>query len=444
MAPLAWTFIDLFGGIGGFHLALEGFEDMEGLGGRCVLASEVDAACQKVYEQNFDLLPEGDIRALTEGDIERAIPDHDVLCAGFPCQPFSKSGFQRGMAETRGTLFYEILRILDAKRPRFAILENVRNLAGPRQRDTWDTIIESLWQLGYRVSSDPVVFSPHLLPDEGSAGPGRPQVRDRVFILAERIGQGLDCDDYDTEPLVAKTAADGWDPVDWRIEDWLDPEDSIDHPEAYALRPDERRWIDAWQDFVRSIDDDDLPGFPIWVDAFTVEPDVWVGMPKWKEGFTIKNSEFYRDHKRTIDRWIKKHDVLAFPTSRRKFEWQARSWQETAETRNVWDLVMHLRPSGIRVKPPTYLPALVAITQTSIIGSRQRRITPREAARLQGIPEAFELHPVDSVAYKQLGNGVNVGVVQHVARALFDASEVGWPGVERRARSAPRRRPQRA
>ena len=440
-ARAPWTFVDLFAGIGGFHLALEGFEGLDGLGGRCVLASEIDPDAQKVYEANFDLLPEGDIRSLVADEAVHDIPDHDVLCAGFPCQPFSKSGFQRGIAETRGTLFYDILRILEAKRPRFAILENVRNLAGPRQRATWDTIIRNLRLLGYRVSSEPVVFSPHLLPEREG---GRPQVRDRVFILAEYVGEGVRPELLESEPLVERLPSEGWDPSAWRIEDWLDPDTAIDQPLAYALRPDERRWIEAWQDFVQSIDADDLPGFPIWVDAFTSEPDVWPGMPNWKRAFMVKNSEFYCENRRTIDRWLKRHHVHEFPLSRRKFEWQARSWQPTAAQRDLWGLVMHFRPSGIRVKPPTYLPALVAITQTSIIGSRRRRITPREAARLQGLPEAFELHPVDSVAYKQLGNAVNVGAVQHVARALFDSSEIGWPGAERERHQTARKTTRRA
>lgn len=406
-----FTFVDLFAGIGGFHLA------MQSLGGECVMACEIDPDCQKMYERNFDTVPVGDIRDLSP-DL-REVPAHDVLCAGFPCQPFSKSGYQRGINETRGTLFYEILRILEARRPRFAVLENVRNLAGPRQRETWETIIRNLRLLGYRVSDEPAVFSPHLLPP--GVG-GRPQVRERVFILCEFVGQDASEEDLRGEVLVQNQPVNDWDPHHWRIEDYLDNDEDIANIEAYQLRDDECRWIEAWDDFVRIIDDDSLPGFPIWVDEFKTAPDLWDGMPKWKRTFHIKNSEFYVRHKGTIDEWIEHHDVRAFPPSRRKFEWQARLWQDTAEKRDLWDLVMHLRPSGIRVKPPTYLPALVAITQTSIIGSRRRRITPREAARLQGVPEQFELHPTDSVTYKQMGNAVNVGAVQHVARALLGDS----------------------
>lgn len=177
VAGSGFRYVDLFAGIGGFHLA------MDALGGQCVMASEIDAACQEVYEDNFGLRPEGDIQPLTEGR-RIMVPPHDVLCGGFPCQPFSKSGHRLGINEARGTLFFNILKILEACRPRFVVLENVRNLAGPRQRDTWNTIIRSLRSLGYRVSDRPVVFSPHLLPPRLA---GAPQIRDRVFVLGERV-----------------------------------------------------------------------------------------------------------------------------------------------------------------------------------------------------------------------------------------------------------------
>ena len=400
---------------------------MNGLGGECVFASEIDPDARSVYEGNFGMRVAGDIRMLSEdGAAASAIPSHDVLCAGFPCQPFSKSGFQRGITETRGTLFFNILQVLEAHRPRFAILENVRNLAGPRQRGTWGTIIRNLRSLGYRVADEPAVFSPHLLPPDRG---GRPQVRDRVFILAEHVGEGAPDAVLRGDVLVPGGRIAGWDPENWRIEDFLDDESAIPGVQRYELRMDEVRWITAWNEFAQSIDDDRLPGFPIWVDAFTPNPTYDSKTPEWKRLFLIKNSAFYLEHRRTIDRWLRRHDVASFPPSRRKFEWQARKWQPTAADRNLWDLVMHLRPSGLRVKPPTYLPALVAITQTSIIGSRRRRITPREAARLQGFPDSFVLHQDDAAAYKQFGNAVNVGVVQHAARALFNASPLGWPGV---------------
>lgn len=423
MKPSAnFRFIDLFAGVGGFHIA------MEELGGTCVFASEIDSDARAVYEKNFRVEVAGDIRPLTEdGAAASEIPPHDVLCAGFPCQPFSKSGFQRGINETRGTLFFNILKILEAHRPRFALLENVRNLAGPRQRDTWETIVRNLRNLGYRVADEPAVFSPHLLPPELE---GRPQVRDRVFILAELVGEGAQEGLLHGDVLVSSSPVGGWNTDQWRVEQFLDDEKRIPNLDRYGLRRDEVRWIEAWNDFVQTIDSDQLPGFPIWVDAFLPEPVFDRTTPDWKRNFLIKNSAFYMEHRPAIDRWRRRHELDAFPPSRRKFEWQARKWQPAAQDRDLWDLVLHMRPSGIRVKPPTYLPALVAITQTSIIGSRRRRITPREAARLQGFPERFRLHPDDTAAYKQFGNAVNVGAVKHAARTLFDSSPLGWPGTE--------------
>ncbi|MCL2424665.1 MAG: DNA (cytosine-5-)-methyltransferase, partial [Micrococcales bacterium] len=188
----AFDYVDLFAGIGGFHAALSA------LGGRCVYVSEIDEAARGVYQRNWgcdvvqvdpDVEPiRGDInidapqRDETSGRLDGPVrvPPHDILAAGFPCQAFSKSGAQRGVLDkTRGTLFFNIIRILTERRPKVVFLENVRNLAGPKHRDTWDTIIGSLEELGYEVAWSPMVVSPHLLdPKDG----GTPQVRDRVFI----------------------------------------------------------------------------------------------------------------------------------------------------------------------------------------------------------------------------------------------------------------------
>lgn len=189
----------------------------------------------------------------------------------------------------------------------------------------------------------------------------------------------------------------------------------------------------AWQAFVQGIEDDWLPGFPIWADHLVEVAQPQAGDPKWKVEYLEKNASFYRSHRRFINEWRGMRwgplgeRVDDFPASRRKLEWQARRAQPTASHRDIDSLVAHLRPSGIRLKPPSYLPALVAITQTSVLGPKVtgtewRRLTPREAARLQGIPfEGFERAGVaDKTVYRQLGNAVNVGVVQHVARALFE------------------------
>lgn len=421
-AAPAFRFIDLFAGIGGFHAA------MKALGGECVYAVEVDRSAAATYERNWGHSALGDITKDADRDQGLMnVPAHDVLAAGFPCQPFSKSGAQRGMDETRGTLFFNIASIIQAHHPKVVLLENVRNLAGPRHMHEWDVIIETLREEGYRVSETPAIFSPHLLPPERG---GRPQVRERVFITATYnptdVGENID-----VLPVAYPTVGiDGFDPKqEWHLEELLDDSHVVPGCE---LSDAERTWIDAWDEWVQLWYEATAgrrpPGFPILADVWTdfdrirahfgfvpEYPDLMdddPGLPKWKAGHMAKNLDLYENHRDWIDNWAVRWNIYSdFPASRRKLEWQAQ------DTPRLWDTVMHFRPSGIRAKRATYLPALVAITQTSIVGPRQRRLSPRETARLQGLPDWFDFGDQRAAAtYKQMGNGVNVGAVWHIMR----------------------------
>ena len=407
-----FTFIDLFAGIGGFHAALSA------MGGECVYAVEIDRQASKVYERNWGLNPFGDLTLDANDDVMN-VPPHDVLVAGFPCQPFSKSGAQRGMDETRGTLYWNILKIIETHHPKMVLLENVRNLAGPRHLHEWQVIIETLRAEGYRVAETPAIFSPHLMPREVG---GRPQVRERVFISATYVGEAAAEEVLAPERAVFNQAVGEWDPKSWVLETDL-PLDPDHHAEGCELTESERYWVDAWNEFVELMWDARegarLPGFPLWADEWVHIDDLEIpaGTPKWKSDYLVKNAQFYTDYKKVIDPWTKKWMVYSdlFPASRRKLEWQAQ------DTPRLWDTVMHFRPSGIRAKAPTYLPALVAITQTSIVGTRERRLSTREAARLQGLPEWFDFGDQPPAAtYKQLGNGVSVGAVWHVLKRHAD------------------------
>jgi DNA (cytosine-5)-methyltransferase 1 len=409
---VGFKYIDLFAGIGGFHAAMEAF------GGELVFASEIDPSASRVYALNWGNFPSGDITKLAN-DARMEVPDHDVLLAGFPCQPFSKSGFQRGMEESRGTLFWNIAKIIEVKRPKVVLLENVRNIAGPRHLHEWNVIIATLRSLGYRVDSRPLIVSPHRIhPSFG----GRPQVRERVFIGATFVGEG-ETARADAEPIDLSSIYQNWDPENWDLRTHLPIEDAIEGLSQLdtQLSDSEELWLDAWNDFVVTFrshfPDEKLPGFPIWVDEWRAFDDLHIepSTPKWKANFLTKNSLFYSEHKTVLDAWLDRWNMLTgFPPSRRKFEWQA-------QTANSLDeCVVHFRPSGLRVKRATYLPALVAITQTSILGKERRRITIREAARLQGLPDDFTFGAQkNSISYRQLGNGVNVAAVFHVFRQLI-------------------------
>ncbi len=164
-------FIDLFAGLGGFHKALHEH------GHECVFASELDPTLRNVYQTNWGIEAQGDIKKIVDKEIE-TIPPHDILCAGFPCQPFSKAGKQLGRDDDRGTLFDEIAKILEFRKPKFFILENVPFIRQHDNEETWNYMHEKLTSLGYEVNNQ--IYSPQDF--------GVPQHRKRIFIVGSLIG----------------------------------------------------------------------------------------------------------------------------------------------------------------------------------------------------------------------------------------------------------------
>jgi len=156
-------FIDLFAGIGGFHTAFSSF------GARCIFSSEWDKHAQQVYEENFFEKPAGDITQISE----KLIPRHNILCAGFPCQAFSISGKQKGFNDTRGTLFFDVVRIAKHHQPELLVLENVKNLGNHDNGKTLKVILETLDKIGYDAFYK-VLNAAHF---------GVPQKRERIYIV---------------------------------------------------------------------------------------------------------------------------------------------------------------------------------------------------------------------------------------------------------------------
>jgi len=203
--PPAFTFIDLFAGIGGFRIA------MEGLGGKCVLSSEWDKNSQETYFSNFDEVPTGDIRKVDE----KEIPSHDILCAGFPCQAFSISGKRLGFKDTRGTLFFDIARIAKYTQPKVLFLENVKNLTTHGKGKTIKIINNTLGEINY---------SPFVKVLR-SSDYGVPQARERVYIIAFRKDLNIENFNFPetTEPPI-------------KVKDILEKEDYVRN--VYINRPD--------------------------------------------------------------------------------------------------------------------------------------------------------------------------------------------------------------
>ena len=382
-----FKFIDLFSGIGGFHQAMAHF------GGQCVLASDIDKAAIAVYKNNYGI--DSDVNVRDVG-IKIPTPDHDVLCAGFPCQAFSKAGKQMGfMDRTRGTLFFEVARILKEKHPKYIMLENVRNLVSHDNGNTYHVIRETLRSLGYRLTEKPLILSPYQF--------GVPQVRERIYIPGV-----YDLDHVD-------------EPIDIHFDKLLNKEDnSIDtildpneNGKDYKLSKHTIDVLKAWDEFYHGIDIK-VVGFPVWSSFFkTVGVDP--SFPDWKKEFVRKNQDLYKRNKAFIDKWLKKWNYLkGFTDTEKKFEWQCGT-----SVSSIWEAVIQFRPSGVRVKKPDIFQALVALVQTPIIGKYKRRLSVREAARLQSFPDDFISDCNKQQAYKQFGNSVNVKVLEEIFERLI-------------------------
>ena len=419
---MGMKFIDIFAGLGGFHLALKQLDY------QCVFACEIDRQLNTLYEKNFGLKPALDIREVNIANI----PDHDILCAGFPCQLFPRQVSERGLnVLSRGDLFSYVLEILKAKKPNYFILENVPHLKKHDKGATWQKILGDLQDAGYQVRNK--CFSPHQF--------GIPQIRSRLFIIGSQSGLPENC-----FPLLPKGAE-----PDIRTILERNPSD------ARKLTDSVQKCLEIWQEFLDQFPSSDtLPSFPIWSMEFGAtypyeettpyalginklrafrgnhgqslkylsDDEILLALPSyarreeeqfpsWKIRYIRQNRELYKTHKEWIDGWMPK--ISAFPQSYQKFEWNCQG-----EKRNIWNLLIQLRASGVRVKKPTTAPSLVAMskTQVPIIGWEGRYMTPRECARLQSI-EDIELPETPTSAFTALGNAVNVELVVKIATALL-------------------------
>jgi DNA (cytosine-5)-methyltransferase 1 len=434
-------FVDLFAGLGGFHLALKQ------QGHRCVFASEIDDELRNVYSLNFP-----DTKKRVVGDIREfrdEVPLHDILCAGFPCQPFSKSGSQLGLHDKiRGTLFDEIVYILERRRPPYVILENVGNFERHDKGRTWQTVKEKLMRLGYDVqgtehitSGGSGLISPHHF--------GYPHSRERFFIVAKLGGFS----DNPFPNVDRKRLTDLRDIIQHKQE--LSKQDR----EETRLRPQQIACIEHWNDFITSFPEDiPLPTFPIWGDEINatypfedytpyaasikelrmylnghlngeVDRDAIMALlpsyartnkntfPTWKVEFIRQNREWFNQHKKYFPKkWIEK--LREFPSSLRKLEWNCKDGE-----RNIWKHVLQFRPSGLRVRRSTSAPSLVAMTSTQIpiLGVEKRFLTQVEGLRLQGFPDTHNLPSSRDKAFKALGNAVHVGVVKALTKKLLSS-----------------------
>lgn len=439
-------FIDLFAGLGGFHTALSR------LGHKCVYACEIDPALNAIYKDIYDLQPDFDIKL---SDLNK-IPQHEILCAGFPCQPFSKAGSQTGFNhKIAGDMFEIIHKFLTKHKPRYFFLENVPNLQFHNKGFTWIYMKTKLQSLGYNVSQD--IISPTDF--------NIPQTRGRFYILGT----------LDDNPI-------RW-PISEEKNNFSIKDVLISKPKYVdKISKSKKEALEIWEEFLNLAPNKKEIISPLWSMEFGAtypfedttpfaigvkklkkykgifgkdlsklkDEEVYdyippyshysnrkneldskkLIFPKWKILFIKKIRNYYQKNKSWIDIWLKsslKKNVFKI-ASFQKFEWNC-----YGDDLNLKNKLVSFRSSGIRVKRLDNAPTLVNLSTSSLpyITSLKRYLTVEECLKLQGFHEDkfkvllsqsyIKRLNRDSNAFilRALGNAVNADVIEKIAQTFL-------------------------
>jgi DNA (cytosine-5)-methyltransferase 1 len=403
-------FIDLFAGIGGMRLGLQQACHILGIESKCVLSSEIDKRAIETYKLNFDEQPTGDIREIA------LIPEFDFMLAGFPCQSFSYAGKQKGFGDTRGTLFFEIERLLRKYKPQGFLLENVRGLTTHDRGRTFKTIINSLEQLGYGIH--------YLLLN--SSNFGVPQNRVRIYILGllrKKPTITLSSDRGATDSHTFKKQLN-------QLSLFENNYSIVKVKHILEKKVAENYYLS--QEFEQQLFDAVGGQFEKLHGVRLIDFRGGNSIHSWDLGIKGKCTKDERDfmdalishrrHKEFGDRQDGKSLTIA----------QIKTFFNHENIANIIHALInkkYLKEVNGRYNPVSgnmsfevfkfVDPESISITLTSsdanklgvIQNGRPRRITPRECARLQGFPDSYIIHPNDDAAYKQFGNAVSVPVI---------------------------------
>lgn len=419
-------FIDLFSGIGGIRLGVSNALAKHGIQSQCVLSSEIDEKACETYQLNFREYPSGDITKITEME-----PFH-LLLAGFPCQPFSYAGKRNGFGDTRGTLFFEVERILALYQPKAFLLENVRGLYTHDNGRTFKTIISKLHDLGYGTY-DMLLNSSNF---------GVPQNRIRLYILGIK---GV------TPKMTLSTDLGSVDSHQYKKEfrqlSFFGMNDKC--TVGQILETDVSEKYNCSQEFTQqlhSVIGDDLSKLHGY------------RMIDYRGGQSIHSWELGRKGKCSkeeiefMNLLIKNRRKPIFGTQQDGKKLTLEQIKTFYASSNILEIIGSLKQKGyLKEEKGKYNPVCgnmsfevfkfldpqsISITLTSsdsnrlgiIQNNQPRRITPRECARLQGFPDSFILHPTDAFAYRQLGNTVSVPVVEAVISDFIEQNniELNW------------------
>ncbi len=406
------NFIDLFAGTGGIRLGMEQACDELGILNKCILSSEIDKNARETYQMNFGEYPLGDIREISD------IPEFNFLLGGFPCQSFSYAGKQKGFGDTRGTLFFEIERLLKAHKPNAFLLENVRGLTSHDKGRTFKTIIQALEDLGYGVT--------YLLAN--SSNFGVPQNRVRIYImglLGKKPKITLISDKGSADSHKFKLNANQlqlFGHTDYKmvkdiIEQEVDPKYTCSEKFTGQLKE------------IVGEDFNSLHGVRL------IDYRNGKSLHSWELGIKGKCTPAEIEFLNLLIANRRKKVFGAHQDGKKLELGQIKTFYKNDNILAVMDSLIkkgYLKETDGKFNPVAgnmsfevfkFLdPDSIAITLVSsdahklgvVVNNVPRRITPREAARLQGYPDSYKVHPNDSIAYHQFGNAVSVPVVKAV------------------------------
>ncbi|WP_017319439.1 DNA (cytosine-5-)-methyltransferase [Mastigocladopsis repens] len=409
-------FVDLFAGIGGIRLAFEQAAYSLEIEAECVLSSEIDSDAQFVYEKNFGHKPLGDIHLIEQ------LPEHEFLLAGFPCQAFSHAGKKEGFGDTRGTLFFEITRLLDTYKPQAFIFENVRGLYSHEKGRTLATIKHEIENRGYS-------FNAFLL---NSANFGLPQNRVRIYlvgILDASPTFGLISD-------VGPKDSHSYNPQQLSL--FYPLKKSVAVADVLEENPDNKYdCSSAFVEVLKQIYNNDLNRLH---GVRLIDYRGGNSIHSWELGLRGKCSA---DEIELMNRFILKRRNKIFGNEqdgKLLTRDQIASFFDHPNLEEILDSLVakrYLKIINGQYKPvagnfsfevykfldPSKISVTLVASDANRLGvyhnNRVRRITPREAARLQGFADSFILHPNDNKAYHQLGNSVSINVVKAVAQEVI-------------------------
>ena len=410
-------FIDLFAGIGGIRLGFEQAMRDIGIKAECVLSSEINAHSQETYRLNFGEKPQGDIYAIEQ------FPTFDFMLAGFPCQPFSYAGKQRGFGDTRGTLFFEIERLIAKHQPGGFLLENVRGLTTHDGGRTLKTIVEKLEGLGYGVNC--------LLLN--SSDFDVPQNRVRVYIVGIR----------DARPKTAlKSGRGATDSHQYKrlrlVNDLFGVAKSLTVRDVLEPNPPASYDCSAlFQDGVQKVlKQKKLSANGVRLIDFRNGNSIH----SWELGIKGKCSAAEVEFMNALIANRRKKIFGTHQDGKSLTPEQIRTFFDHPDLQKIMNSLVEKRYLRLRdglynpvsgnmsfevfkLLDPDSISITLVTSDAHKLGvlhrGRMRHITPRECARIQGYPDTFAHHPVDVHAYRQFGNSVSVPVIQAVVADLF-------------------------